>query len=87
MKTMKCHRVWPNMLPIPEQEQLDNDNSGDFSMFLDVQEDVQARPAPLVNYTSESDSDFDAPLLGQASPIDQDSDIKFPSLAQPPSTH
>ncbi|KAG1865351.1 hypothetical protein F4604DRAFT_1586119 [Suillus subluteus] len=65
---------------------LDNDNSGDFSMFSDVQEDVQARPAPLVNYASESDSDFDAPLLGQASPIDQDSDIEFPSLAQPPST-
>ncbi|KAG2039020.1 hypothetical protein BDR03DRAFT_1009470 [Suillus americanus] len=71
---------------IPEQEQLDNDNSGDFSMFSDVQEDVQARPAPLVNYASELDSDFDAPLLGQASPIDQDSDIEFPSLAQPAST-
>ncbi|KAG2039954.1 hypothetical protein BDR03DRAFT_1008627 [Suillus americanus] len=58
-------------IPIPEQEQLDNDNSSDFSMFSDVQEDIQARPAPL----------------GRPPPyIDQDSDIEFPSLAQPAST-
>ncbi|KAG1814225.1 hypothetical protein EV424DRAFT_1541525 [Suillus variegatus] len=53
-------KITPMDFDDDNEEQLDNDNSGDFSMFLDVQEDVQARPAPLVNYTSESDTSLDS---------------------------
>jgi hypothetical protein len=73
-------------IPMPEElDVIGNDNTDDFIMLSDSEEDVQphppARRIPLVNYASDSDTDFETPLSGQASPADRDADIEFPSLA------
>lgn len=78
-------------IPMPEElDVIGNDNTDDFIMLSDSEEDVQphpsARPIPLVNYASDSDTDFETPLSGQASPADRDAYLEFPSLTQPPST-
>ncbi|KAG1908528.1 uncharacterized protein F5891DRAFT_1180049 [Suillus fuscotomentosus] len=77
---------------VPEQlDATEDDDTGNFTMLSDMEEDIQAHPStyptPLVNYASDSDTDFETPLFAQASPTDQNSDWVFPSLAQPPSTH
>lgn len=76
---------------VPEQlYATEDDDTGNFTMLSDMEVGTQAHPsthpAPLVNYASDSDTDFETPLFAQASPTDQNSDWVFPSLAQPPST-
>ncbi|KAG1856774.1 hypothetical protein F4604DRAFT_1931778 [Suillus subluteus] len=78
------------------EDEEDDDESNEYGFAsgaqvkASVEEDVQpypsAHPIPLVNYTSNSDTDFETPLSGQASHADRDAYIEFPSLAQPPST-